>query len=179
MSDAGNQMTGRGGERDRKAADGRGGTSTAPSTQGYGAQQPSATSPYGGTYAPVQEESPWASGLVLFAALMMIMGGVFQVLNGLAGIIRNTVYVAAPNYVYSFDLTAWGWVHLCIGVLVGVTGAALLRGMTWARVTGIVLVSLSLINNFLFIPYYPVWSLLIIAVDFLVIWALAAYHKPV
>jgi len=176
MSDAGNEMTGRGREHDR---DGRGGTSTAPGAREQMGPRPGTTAPYGGVYAPVTQESPWASGFVLFAALMMIMAGVFQVLNGLAGIIRNTMYVSTPNYVYSLDLTAWGWVHLVIGVLLGVTGAALLRGATWARVTGIVLVSLSLIDNFLFMPYYPLWSMLIVAIDIIVIWALAAYRKPV
>lgn len=124
-----------------------------------------------------ERESPWASGLTVFAGSMMIVIAVWQVLVGIAAIVRDDVYVLTPAYIYSFDLTAWGWFHLLLGILVGVAGFAVLRGQTWGRVTGIVLASLSLIANFLFIPYYPIWSLIIIALDVAVIWALATYRR--
>jgi len=107
----------------------------------------------------------------------MIIAGIYHVLAGIAALIRDTVYVAAPNYIYSFDISGWGWTHVILGVLVGAAGLAVLRGLTWGRVVGIVLASLSLIANFLFIPYYPIWSLLIIALDIVVIWALAVYRR--
>ena len=68
---------------------------------------------------------------------------------------RDNVYVATPQYIYSFDLTAWGWVHLLLGVLAIVAGFAVLKGQTWARVVGIVMACLSMTANFLFIPHYP------------------------
>jgi len=124
----------------------------------------------------VREEPPgWAMGFIVFAAVMMMMTGVFQALAGLAAIFENEFYVAARNYLYEVDVTAWGWIHLILGVVVALAGFALLSGATWARVVGITLAALSAIANFLFIPYYPFWSLLIIALDVFIIWALAVY----
>jgi hypothetical protein len=124
----------------------------------------------------VREEPPgWAMGFIVFAAVMMMMAGVFQALAGLAAIFENEFYVAARNYLYEVDVTAWGWIHLILGVVVALAGFALLSGATWARVVGITLAALSAIANFLFIPYYPFWSLLIIALDVFIIWALAVY----
>ena len=122
-------------------------------------------------------ESSWASGLSMFAGVMMLIVGIFQILNGIAAILRDKVYVTTPNYLYSFDLTGWGWIHLLVGVLVVAIGFAILMGQTWARWIGIGLVGLSMIANFLFIPYYPLWSLLIIALDIAVIWALASHRS--
>jgi hypothetical protein len=79
------------------------------------------------------------------------------------------------NYLFKFDVTTWGWIHLILGIIVALAGWGLLSGRTWARVVGITLAVLSAIANFLWLPYYPLWSLLIIALDVLVIWALAAH----
>jgi hypothetical protein len=126
-----------------------------------------------------QTTSGWAVGFILFAAIMMIMVGVFQALQGLVAIFENEFYVATRNYLFQFDATAWGWIHLLIGLLVAFAGWGLLSGRTWARVVAITLAVLSAIANFLFIPYYPFWSLLIIAVDVFVIWALVAHGRDV
>jgi hypothetical protein len=126
-----------------------------------------------------QRVSPWASGLTVFAAALMVVTGIWQIFAGIAALIRDEVYVATPQYIYSFDLTGWGWVHLILGILVVATGFGVIQGQTWARMVGILLVSLSLIANFLFIPYYPLWSLTIIALDVAVIWALATYRREV
>jgi hypothetical protein len=121
--------------------------------------------------------SAWAAGFTLFAALMMIMAGCFQAFVGLIAIFENEFYVATRNYLFQFDATTWGWIHLILAVIVGLAGMALLAGQTWARVVGIILAVLSAISNFLFIPYYPIWSLLIITLDVFVIWALAAHGR--
>jgi hypothetical protein len=126
-----------------------------------------------------QATSGWAVGFILFAAIMMIMVGIFQALQGLVAIFENEFYVATRNYLFEFDATAWGWIHLLIGLLVAFAGWGLLSGRTWARVVAITLAVLSAIANFLFIPYYPFWSLLIIAVDVFVIWAIAAHGREV
>jgi hypothetical protein len=127
--------------------------------------------------ADLDRETPsgWAVGLIVFAATMMMLAGGFQALAGLVAIFENEVYVAAPNYLFEFDLTAWGWVHLLIGVVVVLAGWAVLSGQTWGRVVGIALALFSAAVNFLFIPYYPVWALVIIALDVFVIWALAVH----
>jgi hypothetical protein len=126
-----------------------------------------------------QATSGWAVGVILFAAIMMIMVGIFQALQGLVAIFENEFYVATRNYLFQFDATTWGWIHLLLGVLVALAGWGLLSGRTWARVVAITLAVLSAIANFLFIPYYPFWSLLIIALNIFVIWALVAHGREV
>jgi hypothetical protein len=121
------------------------------------------------------ETSGAAVGFILFAAVMMIMAGVFQALQGLVGIFENEFYVPTRNYLFQFDATTWGWTHLLVGLLVAFAGWGLLSGRTWARVAAITLAVLSAIANFAFIPYYPFWSMLIIALDIFVIWAVAAH----
>jgi hypothetical protein len=123
-----------------------------------------------------RRDSPWAGGLTVFAAAVMVVAGTWHALAGIAALVNDEVYVAAPRYIYAFDLTAWGWTHLILGLAVVAAGVAVVLGETWARVVGIVLTSLSLIANFLFLPHYPLWSLLIIALDIAVIWALATYR---
>ena len=122
-----------------------------------------------------RQTSGWAVGFILFAAIMMIMSGIFQAIAGLVAIFENEFYVATRNYLFQFDATTWGWIHLLIGLLVAFAGWGLLSGRTWARALAITLAVLSAIANFLFIPYYPFWSLLIITLDVFVIWAVAAH----
>jgi hypothetical protein len=122
-----------------------------------------------------RETSGWAVGFILFAALMMIMVGFFQFFTGLVALFENEFYVTTRNYIFQFDATTWGWIHLVWGVIVALAGFGLMAGQTWARVVGIFLALLSAIANFLFIPYYPFWALTIIALDVFVIWALAAH----
>jgi hypothetical protein len=124
-----------------------------------------------------EDVSGWTVGFTVFAAVMMIMVGTWQALAGLIAIFENEFYVPTRNYIFQLDATSWGWIHLVIGALVAFAGWGLLSGQTWARIVGITLAALSATANFLFIPYYPFWSLLIIAVDVLVIWALAAHGR--
>jgi len=122
-----------------------------------------------------EEPSGAAAGFILFAAIMMIMAGVFQAISGLVAIFENEFYVATRNYLFQFDATSWGWIHLVVGLLVAFAGWGLLSGRTWARVVGITVALVSATANFLFIPYYPFWSLTIITLDIFVIWAIAAH----
>jgi hypothetical protein len=117
-----------------------------------------------------------AHGFVVFAGVIMIMSGAFQAIAGLVGLFANEFYVATRNYVFQFDVTTWGVIHLLVGLLVLFAGFAVISGQAWARVIGIILAGLSGLANFTFLPYYPFWSLLIIALDVVVIWALAVYH---
>jgi hypothetical protein len=122
-----------------------------------------------------RETSGWAVGFILFAAIMMIMVGVFQAIQGLVGIFENEFYVATRNYLFQFDATTWGWTHLLLGLVMAFAGWGLLSGRTWARTVAIILAVLSAVANFLFIPYYPFWSLLLITLDIFVIWAVAVH----
>jgi hypothetical protein len=115
--------------------------------------------------------SGWAMGGIVFAATVMILIGIFQAIAGLVAIVDDEFYVVAPNYTYDLDVTGWGWIHLILGIVVAIAGFALLAGRAWAGVVAIVLAVLSAVSNFFFIPYYPFWSLLMIALAVFVIWA--------
>jgi hypothetical protein len=121
--------------------------------------------------------APWMAGMTTFAGVLLIIAGAFDVIEGLVALFRNEVYVAGREYVFAFDLTTWGWTHLIIGAVVAAAGFAVLSGQVWGRSVGVGVAVLSMLANFLFIPYYPVWSLLIIALNFFVIWALIAYKR--
>jgi len=127
--------------------------------------------------ASTQTVSPWAHGIAVFAGLAMIIGGAFQALEGLAAVVNDKWLVVLPQYIYAFDLTVWGVIHLLVGLALLVIGVSLLRGQTWARVAGIVVAVISAIVNFAFLPHSPLWAILIIAVDVLVIWALTTYLR--
>jgi hypothetical protein len=126
-----------------------------------------------------REVSGWAVGFILFAGIMMITVGVFQVLAGLVAIVNDAFYVSAREYLYQFNVSTWGWIHLIVGAVVALAGWGVLTGRTWGRVVGIILAVLSAITNFLFLPYYPFWTLLMIALNVFVIWALAAHGREV
>jgi hypothetical protein len=127
--------------------------------------------------AETQAVSPWAHGIAVFAGVAMIVGGAFEALEGLAGIVNDKYLVVLPNYIYAFDLTVWGVIHLLVGLALVVIGVSLLRGQTWARVAGMIAAVVSAILNFVWLPTSPLWAIMIIAVDMLVIWALAQYLR--
>ena len=116
--------------------------------------------------------SGWAIGGITFAGTIMIMVGVFQSIAGLVAIFDDDFYVITRNYTFDLDVTAWGWIHLILGIVVLLAGFALLAGRAWAAIVAITLAVLSAVANFFFIPYYPFWSLLMIALAVFVIWAI-------
>lgn len=119
--------------------------------------------------------SGWAFGFAAFAGAVMLMAGIFQAFAGIAAIFNDEFFVVGPHYTYDIDVTAWGWIHLILGAIVAFAGISVYSGALWARTVGIVLAILSAVSNFFFIPYYPVWAVLIIALDIAVIWALTVY----
>ena len=119
-----------------------------------------------------REVSGWALGGVTFAACVLTIVGVFQVIAGLAAIIDDEFFVVARNYTYDVDTSGWGWIHLLLGLLLVITGFGLFGRAAWAGITAIFLASLSAVANFFFIPYYPAWAILVIALDVWVIWSL-------
>ena len=131
--------------------------------------------PHNQTASRARPVSGWAVGVTLFAAIMMLMTGMFQALAGLVAIFENEFYVSTRNYLFQFDATSWGWVHLLVGLILAFAGWGLLSGRTWARVLAITLAVFSATTNFLFLPYYPFWALIVIALDIFVIWALTAH----
>ncbi|MEU2063194.1 hypothetical protein [Streptomyces sp. NPDC013455] len=144
------------------------------------AAQPTGPTPSGGSWPPRQTAgagSGWVTGALTFAGVLMLCGGILAVFQGIAAIARDSVYFRIGDYVYAMNLTGWGVIHLVLGVLVLGTGIGLLMDMAWARFAGLFLVSLSLIAQFLFLPYSPVWSVIMMAIDIFVIWALASRQE--
>lgn len=125
------------------------------------------------------EPTGWV-GWILFAAVMMIMMGVFHATAGLLALFNDEYYLVGKNgLAVSVDYTAWGWVHLVAGVVVVLAGFALMVGRTWARVVGVVLAVASAILNIGFLAAYPIWSAIIIALDVLIIYAITVHGREV
>lgn len=120
-----------------------------------------------------KDVSGWAIGGVVFAATVMIMAGTFQFFEGLAAIINDEFFVTLPNYAFELDTTVWGWIHLLLGVVLVLAGFFLFTGSATAGAVAIILAGLSALANFFFIPYYPFWSLLLIAMAIYVIWGIS------
>jgi hypothetical protein len=115
-----------------------------------------------------------AAGTVL-AGVLMMLGGAWGFLTGLAVVIKKAFFVPVnTTYAYHWNVTDWGWTHLALGAVVFAAGVCVLLGMTWARVVGVILATLSAIASFMFIPYYPFWSIILIAIDVYIIWALVS-----
>src|SRR4051812_19772915 len=103
-------------------------------------------------------------GWIYFASLMMMLLGGFQIIAGLVGIFSDDFYAAGPNAVVVFNTSAWGWIHLVLGITVLLAGLAVLNGAVWARILAVFLASLSLFANMAWMPAYPLWSILMIVV---------------
>jgi hypothetical protein len=114
------------------------------------------------------------SGSTVLAATLMILSGLWSFFVGLTAILKQSFFVAQSNYTFQFSVHGWGWIHLVLGIVVLAAGACVLLGQTWAKALGIVLAVFSGLSFFLFLPYYPIWSIVMIAVDVFVIWALAS-----
>ncbi|GAA2300487.1 hypothetical protein OKJ48_06185 [Streptomyces kunmingensis] len=118
-----------------------------------------------------------AGGLTIFAAVMLFISGTMGFCRGLMAVLKDNVFLTTRDYVFEFDLTTWGWIHIVIGVIAVGISFGLFIAAKWARVLGIVLATLLLIANFLSIPYYPLWSLTLIAINGFVIWALCVVDR--
>ncbi|MFF4255130.1 hypothetical protein ACFY1L_28370 [Streptomyces sp. NPDC001663] len=118
-----------------------------------------------------------ASGLTVFAAVMLFIAGTLDLFRGIMAIADDDVFVNTPNYVFKFDLTSWGWIQLALGVIAMVVSVGLFSAATWARVAGVGIAGLLIIANFLSIPYYPFWSLTLIALYGFVIWGLCVVRR--
>lgn len=127
----------------------------------------------------MREPSGWAIGWTWFAGFMMIMIGCWQAIAGLSAVIDDQFFVPVKDYIVKFDISTWGWIHLTLGVLILLAGFAVFSGAVWARTIGVILAILSAIAAFGWIPYYPVWGILIAAAAVAVIWALTAHGRDV
>jgi hypothetical protein len=116
--------------------------------------------------------SGWAVGGITFAGTMLILIGMFQAIDGIAAIANDEFFLVTQNYTFDLDTSAWGWIHLLLGIGLMIAGWSIFAGKTWAAVVALTLAMLSAVANFFFIPYYPFWAILIIALNCWVIWSL-------
>ncbi|MGW3488294.1 DUF7144 family membrane protein [Streptomyces sp. NPDC001054] len=121
-------------------------------------------------------ESGWAVGGTAFAAVLLLVNGVLDILRGISGIAEDDVYTRVNDYVFRWSATGWGWALLIIGIVAVLVGLGLFRDALWARVVGVFVASASIVAHFLWLPYFPVWALIAIAIDAWVIWALTAHR---
>ena len=122
------------------------------------------------------EPTGW-TGWIVFAAIMMIIGGSLNALSGFIAIVNDDWVVWTNSTAVLVDLSVWGWALLIVGLLVLLSGIGVLSGNVLARTVGVIAVSLNLVVNFFFVPVYPFWALTVITIDALVIWALIAHGR--
>jgi vacuolar-type H+-ATPase subunit I/STV1 len=125
------------------------------------------------------EPSGWAVGWTYFAGMMMILIGFFHVIAGFVAIVNDQFYVATKEYIFQFDTSTWGWIHLILGVVVLLAGFGLFSGSVAARTVGTIVALISATAAFAWLPYFPVWAIVIIAVAVSVIWALTTHGRDV
>jgi len=119
------------------------------------------------------------TGWILFASVMMLLAGMFGIIDGIAALVTDEIYVVTEDGIFLFDFTVWGLIHVTVGILAMFAGLSVLTGETWARFTGVVLAMASALSQLAFIPAFPLWSVVIIGIDVLVIYALLVAWEQV
>jgi hypothetical protein len=133
----------------------------------------------GGAAMQQRERSGAAIGWTVFAAISMLLIGVWWIIAGLVGLIDDNFYVTTRNYVFKFSTTSWGWIHLITGIIVLLAGFGLFTGAILARTVGVIMAVWAAFVGFAWLPWYPIWAIIIIAASFAVIWALTAHGRDI
>lgn len=132
------------------------------------------------SHAPTPpESSSGAVALTATAGILMVMVGLFHVIQGMVALANDEFFVFGEEYIFKFDMTTWGWIHVIAGALVALAGVALFQAAVWARTIAVILACVSMIASFLWLPYYPLWSMVVIVFDAFVIWALTAHGRDI
>ena len=113
-------------------------------------------------------------GLVLFASILLLVIGCFNLIYGIAAVAQSHVFPPHAHYVFG-DLRSWGWITLIFGCLQLLAAAGVLAGSQAARWFAVAVIALNAIDQMFFIPAYPFWSILIIAMDVIALYGLCAY----
>ena len=128
---------------------------------------------------PSRTRQALAAGATIGTAALLGIVGVLAVLQGLAAILRGPTFVIGFEYVYEIDANGWGWIHLILGAAAVAVAVGLFTAKTWAGVAAIVIAGLSIIVNFMWLPYYPWWSIILIALDVFIIWSISTWRQAV
>jgi len=123
--------------------------------------------------------SGWAVGWTSFAGVMMIIVGVMDIIQGIVALANDTFFVVGEEWVLQFDATTWGWIHLLLGIVLLLSGFGLFTGNVLARTVGVIVAALAIVANFAWLPYYPVWSIILIGISIAIIWALTAHGRDI
>ena len=123
--------------------------------------------------------SSWAVGWAGFAGVMLVMIGIFDVIQGLVALFNDEFFVVTEGWVFEFDITTWGWIQLILGVVLLASGIGIFSGNVAARTVGVITAGLAAIANFAWLPYYPIWSIIVIAICVAIIWALTAHGRDI
>ncbi|MGW0508000.1 DUF7144 family membrane protein [Streptomyces olivaceoviridis] len=121
-------------------------------------------------------DSATLDGASLAAGGMLTFSGSLSILMGVSGIAQDSLFATSSRYTYWFDLTTWGVLHLVVGVLLVITGLAVLVHKSWGRGAGAAVAAISLITQFMFVPHYPAWAIPIMTLDLLILFALTRFH---
>ena len=126
-----------------------------------------------------KQPSGWAVGWAAFAGLLMIMMGFWWIISGFVALLDSEFYVVTLRWIFQFDISTWGWIHLILGIVILASGCGLFLGAVWARIVGVILAVLAGLLAFGWLPYYPVWAILFIAISVAVIWALTVHGRDI
>lgn len=129
--------------------------------------------------APQAAPSGWAVGWTAFAGIIMAIQGFWWVFAGIVALFSGDFYVTTPNYIFQFDVTAWGWMHIIFGAIVATAGFGVFAAKTWARVVGVVVAGFAMLAAFAWLPWYPIWGVMFIVASTCVIWALTAHGDDI
>lgn len=125
------------------------------------------------------QASGWAVGWTAFAGIMMVIGGIWWVIIGIIALVNDNFYVVTEEYIFQFNVTTWGWIHLLLGILVTLAGIYLFTGAVWARIIGVAVAIVWMIAAFAWLPYAPVWAIALLAIAVFIIWALTVHGRDI
>lgn len=125
------------------------------------------------------QPSGWAVGWTMFASIMMIVMGAWWIITGIVAIAKDEFFVITQEWIFEFDVTAWGWIHLILGIVILAAGFGLYTAQVWARTVGVILAAVAALVAFAWMPYYPIWGIIFVAVSVAVIWALTAHGRDI
>lgn len=118
-------------------------------------------------------------GFIVLASVLLCISGTFNILTGLVAVFSDKIYVQGSAATIALDVTGWGWFHVFWGLVLFATGLALYAGATWARVVAIFVVAINMVTQLMQMPAYPLWSLVILTLDLLVIWAVIVHGDEI
>jgi hypothetical protein len=120
-----------------------------------------------------------AVGWSMFAGIMLGIIGVMDVIQGIVALVEDEFFVVTEEWVFEFDITTWGWIQLILGIVLLLSGIGIFSGNVLARTVGVIVAAVAMLANFAWLPYYPIWSIIIIAICIAVIWALTVHGRDI